>query len=111
MRNVQAAPPNWTTLTGDPGGYSVKTFDVLGRVVTESTPVAVTVNPVTGTWNTDGSAYVTTSAYDALGLVVARTAPASSPSAPPSASAPPGTSSPVRPRSRHHRAGDQTGRR
>ncbi|HNU02378.1 MAG TPA: hypothetical protein PKM55_16980, partial [Acidobacteriota bacterium] len=69
------AAETWTTLTGDQAAYSVKTFDVLGRVVTESNPVAVTVNPVTGTWNTDGSAYVTTSAYDALGRVVARTAP------------------------------------
>gem|GEM_PF-1222990 len=69
------AAETWTTLTGDQAAYSVKTFDVLGRVVTESNPVAVTVNPVTGTWNTDGSAYVTTSAYDALGRVVAQTAP------------------------------------
>ncbi len=69
------AAETWTTLTGDQAAYSVKTFDVLGRVVTESNPVAVTVDPDAGTWSADGSACVTTSAYDALGRVVARTAP------------------------------------
>jgi YD repeat-containing protein len=69
------AAETWTTLTGEQAAYTVKTFDVLGRVVTESNPVAVAVNPDAGTWNTGSSGHQTATTYDALGRVASKTAP------------------------------------